>query len=170
MSFFIKIFALGVVGLFVLIALLYIVVGFERVWSVMAGKPSSEIIQIATIKKTTKPNQYLVCPNDFCGETSDRVSPVFDVSVDRLKAIMADIERNDDNFSKVNSGDGDRRQKYIMRSPFWRFPNLISIEYIPLENNQSTIAIYAQAQLGQSDLGANKAFIDQLLSEISSQI
>lgn len=170
MSFFIKIFALGVAGLFVLIALLYIVVGFERVWSAMAGEPSSEIIQIATIKKTTKPNQYLVCLNDFCDEASDRVSPVFDVSVDRLKAIMADIERNDANFSKVNSGDGDRRQKYIMRSPFWRFPNLISIEYIPLENNQSTIAIYAQAQLGQSDLGANQAFIDQLLSEISSQI
>lgn len=170
MSFSIKIIALGVGGLFVLIALLYIVVGFERVWSAMAGKPSSEIIQVATIKKTTKPNQYLVCPNDFCDEKSDRISPVFDASVDRLQAVMAEIERNDANFSKVNSDDGDRRQKYIMRSPFWRFPNLISIEYVPLENEQSTIAIYAQAQLGQSDLGANKAFIDQLLSEISSQI
>lgn len=170
MSFSIKIIALGVGGLFVLIALLYIVVGFERVWSAMAGKPSSEIIQVATIKKTTKPNQYLVCPNDFCDEKSDRISPVFDASVDRLQAVIAEIERNDANFSKVNSDDGDRRQKYIMRSPFWRFPNLISVEYIPLENDQSTIAIYAQAQLGQSDLGANKAFIDQLLSEISSQI
>ena len=170
MSFSIKIIALGVGGLFVLIALLYIVVGFERVWSAMAGKPSSEIIQVATIKNTAKPNQYLVCPNDFCDEKSDRISPVFDASVDRLQAVMAEIERNDANFSKVNSDDGDRRQKYIMRSPFWRFPNLISIEYIPLENDQSTIAIYAQAQLGQSDLGANKAFIDQLLSEISSQI
>lgn len=47
---------------------------------------------------------------------------------------------------------------------------MISIEYITLDNGQSTIAIYAQAQLGQSDFGANKAFVEQILEDLSSQI
>ncbi|MEP2980721.1 MAG: hypothetical protein ABJO86_14615 [Lentilitoribacter sp.] len=170
MSLSIKIMTFGFITLLVLVAIIYIFVGFERIWTSMAGAPSSEIVEIANVQKTRKPNQYLVCPEAFCEEKIDRASPVFNAPVDKIRQILASIAGGDANFTKVNADTAGMREKYIMRSPFWKFPNLISVEYIPLENDQSTLAIYAQAQLGQSDLNANKAFIDQLLSEISSQI
>lgn len=170
MSLSIKIIAFGFIALLALVMLIYIFVGFERVWTSIVGAPSSEIVEIAKVKKTPKPNQYLVCPDGFCEENIDRASPIFDAPVDKIRQILASIEGKDASLVKVNADTGGMHEKYIMRSPFWKFPNLISVEYIPLENDQSTIAIYAQAQLGQSDLNANKAFIDQLLSEISSQI
>lgn len=170
MSLFLKSITFGTIGIFTLIALIYFIVGFEHVWSSISGEPSTEIIEISDVKKTPKPNQYLVCPAGFCNEVADRVSPVFNVSIDKLRQVLANLESKDTNFSLVNSDPKNDRQKYVMRSPFWRFPNLISIEYITLENGQSAIAIYAQAQLGQSDLGANKMFIDDLLRNISTQI
>lgn len=169
MSLSIKIIAFGVIALLALVTLIYIFVGFERVWTSIAGAPSSEIVEITKVQKTPKPNQYLVCPEGFCEENIDSTSPVFNAPVDKIRQILANLESKDVSLTKVNVDTAGMREKYVMRSPFWKFPNLISVEYIPLENDQSTIAIYAQAQLGQSDLNANKAFIDQLLSEISSQ-
>ena len=170
MSLSIKIITFGFIAFLVLVALIYIFVGFERVWTFIAGAPSSEIVEIAKVQKTPKPNQYLVCPQDFCKENIDRSSPVFNAPIDKIRQVLASFESKDAHLTKVNTNPDGTREKYIMRSPFWKFPNLISVEYIPLENGQSTIAIYAQAQLGQSDFNANKVFIDQLLSEISSQI
>lgn len=170
MSLSIKIIAFGFIALLALITLIYILVGFERIWTSLAGAPKLEIVEIAKVKKTPKPNQYLVCPEGFCEENIDRASPVFDAPIEKIQQIITGVESKDTNFTKVNSDAGGRREKFIMRSPFWRFPNMISIEYITLDNGQSTIAIYAQAQLGQSDLGANKAFVEQILEDLSSQI
>ena len=170
MSFFIKFIAFSSIGAIVIVAAIYVFVGFERVWSTIGGDPSSELVVIASVKKTPKPNQYLICPDGYCEEVADQTAPVFNVSVDQLREALSELEDADSNLSKVNSDADDLRQKYIWRSPFWRFPNLISVELIPLENERSTIAIYAQAQLGQSDLGANKAFVDELLVKISSKI
>lgn len=170
MSFFIKLIAFSAIGVIVVIAAIYIFVGFERVWSTIGGAPSSDLVEIASVKKTPKPNQYLMCPDGFCEEVTDQSSPVFNASVEKLRDVLSELEDADNNFSKVNSDANDLRQKYIWRSPFWRFPNLISVELIQLDNERSTIAIYAQAQLGQSDLGANKAFVDELLVKISSKI
>ncbi len=170
MSFFIKLIAFSAIGVIVVIAAIYIFVGFERVWSTIGGAPSSELIEIAKVKKTPKPNQYLICPDGYCEDVSDLSSPVFSVPVEKLREVLSAVEDADSNLSKVNSDANDLRQKYIWRSPFWRFPNLISVELIQLDNERSTIAIYAQAQLGQSDLGANKAFVDELLVKISSKI
>jgi uncharacterized protein (DUF1499 family) len=170
MSFFIKFIAFSAIGTILLFAVISIFIGFEHVWSKIGGDPSSQLVEISTVTKTPKPNQYLVCPEGFCEEVPDQISPVFNVSVDKLREVLTSIESADANLTKVNSDADDLRQKYIWRSLIWRFPNLISVEIIPLENEQSTIAIYAQAQLGQSDLGANKAFVDELLHKISSEI
>ena len=170
MSSFIKLIAFSAIGVIVVIAAIYIFVGFERVWSTIGGAPSSELIEIAKVKKTPKPNQYLICPDGYCEEIADQTAPVFNASVEKLREVLSAVEDADSNLSKVNSDADDLRQKYIWRSPFWRFPNLISVELIQLDNERSTIAIYAQAQLGQSDLGANKAFVDELLVKISSKI
>ena len=170
MSFFIKLIAFSSIGLIFLFAATYAFVGFERVWSTIGGEPSTDLVEIATVKKTPKPNQHLMCPDGYCEEVADQTAPVFNASVEKLRDVLSEIEDADNNLSKVNSDADDLRQKYIWRSPFWRFPNLISVELIQLDNEQSTIAIYAQAQLGQSDLGANKAFVDELLVKISSKI
>ena len=170
MSFFIKLIAFSAIGVIVVIAAIYIFVGFERVWSTIGGAPNSELIEIAKVKKTPKPNQYLICPDGYCEEIADQTAQVFNTSVEKLRDVLSELEDADSNLSKVNSDADDLRQKYIWRSPFWRFPNLISVELIQLDNERSTIAIYAQAQLGQSDLGANKAFVDELLVKISSKI
>lgn len=170
MSFFIKFIAFSAIGAILVFAVISIFIGFERVWSKIGGEPSSQLVKISMVTKTPMPNQYLVCPAGFCEEVTDQTSPVFNVSVDKLRQILASIETADTNFTKVNSDADELRQKYIWRSLIWRFPNLISVEIIPVENEQSTIAIYAQAQLGQSDLGANKAFVDELLRKISSKI
>lgn len=170
MSFFIKFIAFSAIGLIFLFAAIYFFIGFERVWSIIGGAPSSELVEIATVNKTPLPNQYLICPDGYCDEVADHTAPIFNVSVDKIREVLSGIETADANFSSVNSDADDLRKKFIWRSPFWRFPNLISVEIIPLENERSTIAIYAQAQLGQSDLGANKAFVDELLRKISSQI
>lgn len=164
-------FAIGVVV--VLVGSFFIahsVIGFERIWAFLAGEPSTEVIEISTVKKTSKPNQYLVCPDKYCAKIADNKPPIFNAPVELLQAAFHKIAEKNKDFSKVNSDDARSAEKYISRSSFLRFPNLISVQYLSLADGKSTLAIYAQAQLGESDLGANMRFVDGILSELAAEL
>jgi uncharacterized protein (DUF1499 family) len=123
-------------------------------------------LDFAELKLTTKPNQYLVCPETFCSEKPHRIGPVFSDSVDVLKERWAKLLRYESNLAVVIENPGSNQRTYVQRTPLLRFPDLITVRFLGLEGGRSTVAIYSRSLYGHSDLGANKKRIDAWLGRL----
>ena len=135
--------------------IIYFIVGLERFWDKVGGDPDMGAVDFANVQRTQTPNQYLACPENLCAESRDIIAPIFNMPVDvlqnKVRALLI----------------SDRSERYLARAPFLRFPDTINVQYFELTNNTSTIAIFARAKLGQSDLGANKQRIMTLLAQLA---
>ncbi len=58
---------------------------------------------------------------------------------------------------------------YVQRSSLMRFPDSITVRFISLNNDSSTLAIYSRSQYGYSDFGVNEARIRAWLAALERQ-
>ncbi len=116
--------------------------------------PEFAPVDFATLRKSSKPNQYLVLPAGVGAQTPDRVAPTYDVSSSELKASWQRmILRQSDIINRTN-GEADQLD-YVQRTPKMRYPDLITVRFFALEPRKSTLAIYSRSVYGNSDLGTN---------------
>jgi uncharacterized protein (DUF1499 family) len=55
---------------------------------------------------------------------------------------------------------------YIQRTELMRYPDSITVRFIPLADGQSTLAIYSRSHYGRSDFGVNQARIRAWLAAL----
>lgn len=121
-------------------------------------------VDFATLKLSGKPNQYLVCPPDFCAAEAHGASPLFDLSVEdlqsRWRAVIAAQPR------LVTLSNDGRQIDYVQRTAMVRYPDVITVRFIALTAVQSTLAIYSRSIYGSSDFGVNRARIESWLAAL----
>ena len=146
-------------GIAVVIGLLVFVAGREKTLEIIFGPMKLASIDFASLKLTSKPNQFLVCPADYCAAQAHLLSPVFNMGVEDLKqrwlAMLAKQPR-------IESGAADydaMQYDYIQRSEIVRFPDSITVRFIPLKDGQATLAVYSRSHYGHGDQGVNEARI-----------
>lgn len=127
------------------------------------------LINFTSLTPPDKPNYYLVCPRDYCHAKANAFSPVFDVNESQLtKVVFAVISKQP--RTKQISYDVQKKQiTYVQRSLIFRFPDYITIQFIGLENNKSTLAIYSRSKYGYSDFGVNRKRVNHWLSLINAK-
>ena len=62
----------------------------------------------------------------------------------------------------------ERRLDYVQLTRFLRFIDSISIAVVPLPEGRSGIVMYSHSNLGRSDLGANRARVEEWLAAIAA--
>ena len=70
---------------------------------------------------------------------------------------------------RIESGPIDTslvQYNYIQRTALVRYPDSITVRFIALGNNRSTLAIYSRSHYGKSDFGVNEARIRSWLSAL----
>ncbi len=159
-----------VLALIVLLALGIALMGRERALAIAFGPVTYTPIDFRTLKRTPRPNQYLVCPPDLCTTETDAISPVYDVTDTVLKtawfAIMAEQPRT---VQEGQSPDA-RQYDFVQRSKFFRFPDTITVKFIALPTHRSTLAIYSRSHYGHSDLGVNRKRIEGWLQRLDQYL
>ena len=60
----------------------------------------------------------------------------------------------------------DRQIDYVQRSARFRFPDVVTVRFIPVSPSQSTLAIFSRSLYGRSDFGVNRARIESWLSAL----
>jgi uncharacterized protein (DUF1499 family) len=70
----------------------------------------------------------------------------------------------------VELDEASLTDRYIQRSERLGFPDTIVVRFIDYPEGRSSLAIYSRSQLGESDLGANKARIERWLSKLAEQV
>ncbi|MDD9908120.1 MAG: DUF1499 domain-containing protein [Ahrensia sp.] len=155
----IRLVAKFVLAALLLLALLFgaaTLYGWEHVWRVMAGPADLGPVSFQGLSKTAKPNQALICPPDLCDPASiDRPSSIYDLPAMVLRERLLNSLRAEDDITRVDGDTEPLKLRFIQRTWLMRYPDTIRIEIVPIEDTSSTIALYSQSQIGESDLGVN---------------
>lgn len=111
------------------------------------------------------PNSYRVVPADSEID-ADGVAPVFETSTQDLAAAFDRIARESGNVDVVGGAPESGVVTYVQTSALFAFPDYISVKFIEIDANTSTLAVFSRSRLGKNDLGVNKkrvtAWLDQL--------
>jgi hypothetical protein len=132
----------------------------EALWTALFGEADLGPVDFNRLKRRSTPNDALICPADLCPATADGQPPVYLVSEERLRAALAAFALAEPGVSLVYRLDGPGRafqDRYIARSRLLRFPDTVSVLFIPLSETSSTLAIYSRSQIGRGDMGVNLA-------------
>ncbi|HNB28017.1 MAG TPA: DUF1499 domain-containing protein [Alphaproteobacteria bacterium] len=136
----------------------------ERILSI--GK--IPIIDFATLQRADTPNQYLACPNDLCRAYIDDLPPVYAASVAEVRSAWEAMLQAEPRVVELRRDPQGTQIDYVQRSRLLRFPDLITIRFIPLDDKRTTLAIYSRSIYGEGDMGVNKARIRGWVAKLNN--
>ena len=155
-------------GLVILVALALIIVGREQLLEVVFGPIDRSPVDFATIDTIGRENTYLVCPPDLCGQDPDRASPVFPVPATDLRNQWFSMIGGQPRIDWIASDEEILQYDFVQRTRLMRYPDSITVRFLPLEAGRSTLAIYSRSHYGRSDFGVNKERIDAWLAALGA--
>jgi len=123
-----------------------------------------ETVDFAAIRLTDKPNQYLVCPADYCGAAPHAASPVFGVSAERLRVRWHEVVADQPRIETLSENEDGSAIDYVQRSARFRFPDIITVRIIAISPSQSTLAIYSRSIFGEDDFSVNRERVEAWLA------
>ena len=142
----------------------------DEVYSHLFGPPVLDVVHFATLTRRSSSNDALACPPDVCRQARiDIVPPVYPVSAERLRAIVAEVAEGEPRTLPASANsfpDENDQDRYGARSRILHFPDTINVETIPRGENSSTLAIYSRSQIGYWDFGVNRARLERWLKRI----
>ena len=124
----------------------------------------SEAVSIAALRSPLPRPSFLACPPDYCSVAEAVTSPVFGLPSDRLHAFWTEVISPEKRMVLV-AADPDRgRFVYIQHSPTFRFPDIITVEFVRRGPDGSSIAIYSRSRYGELDFGKNRKRVERWLA------
>lgn len=117
---------------------------------------ADEVIDFSARASAARSNVFAMCPSGYCTPQGDMVSPVFAMGWKRLRDYWAELIAVQPGIEPV-AWDGERRRlTYVQRSEIFRFPDIVTVEFVKLGESRSTLAIDSRSRYGTMDLGANR--------------
>ncbi len=116
-------------------------------------------IEFKTLERRDTPNQYLMCANQLCRAYIDDLPPIYGANVFEVRKAWETMLRGEPRVKELRRNADATQVDYVQRSAFWRFPDLITIRFIPIGEKKTTLAIYSRSVYGAGDFGVNKARI-----------
>jgi uncharacterized protein (DUF1499 family) len=142
------------------------VLGHAGVLALLFGAPDRPRIDFASLQRTARPNQYLVCPPAACAAEVDRESPVYAVPVTQLRDTFLAVVAGQPRVRLLAADAAALYYEFEQQSRFMGFPDTISVQFIAPTPETSTLAIYSRAHYGYRDFGVNQARIDAWLAAL----
>ena len=93
-------------------------------------------------------------------------SPIFAVSADRLAAYWAEMITAEPRLVQIAAEPEQRRSVWMQRSAVFRFPDLVTVEFVALTPDRSSLALYSRARYGRYDFGVNRGRVLRWLSRL----
>jgi uncharacterized protein (DUF1499 family) len=156
-----------VISLIALPVLFLAIAGRERSLTLAFGPIETKEIDFQTLELGPNPNQFLVCPTGYCSAEPHLISPIFPVSADTMRQRWNALIKTQPRIEIGKADDNEMQYDYIQRSSLMRYPDSITVKFIDLDNDSSTLAIYSRSHYGKSDFGVNESRIQAWLSALN---
>jgi len=131
----------------------------EKIWGPVRREP----VDFETLELKPSPNQYLVCPPDFCAAQAHEQSPVFEVPAEELRNRWMRMTEGLGRVALLSRDDERLQYDFEARTPVILFPDTVTVRFIPLDERRSTLAVYSRSHYGYSDLGENRRRVQKWL-------
>jgi uncharacterized protein (DUF1499 family) len=115
-----------------------------------------EAVGIAELHPPFPKAGFLACPPGYCPAAEAIASPVFPVPWERLHEYWTEVISGEKRVEAIVAEPDSRRFVYIEHSPTFRFPDVITVEFVQLGPDRSSIAIYSRSRYGNYDFGKNR--------------
>lgn len=125
----------------------------------------SAILDFKSLKLGFRPNQYFVCPAGWNDAEAHGTAPVFPVPVEVLQEAWDTVIHRQPRVEIRTVDQESRYYELVQRTAFFRFPDTISAILVSLKGQTSTLAIYSRSTYGYSDLGVNKARVEDWIAQ-----
>jgi hypothetical protein len=119
-----------------------------------------EMVGIAELNSPLPKASFLACPPGYCSVAEAIMSPVFNVPWERLRGYWQEMIAGQAGILRVVTEP--RRFVYIQHSPVFRFPDIVTVEFVPIDN-RSSIAVYSRSRYGEFDFAKNRKRVEKWL-------
>src|SRR5207245_4255986 len=92
---------------------------------------AQEVVSLAELRSPLPKTGFLACPPAYCS-AAQMTSPVFDMPCERLRDYWIEMIGAERRMVRVVADLERRRFVYIQHSPVFRFPDIITAEFVPL--------------------------------------
>jgi uncharacterized protein (DUF1499 family) len=114
-----------------------------------------EIIDFAARASGGRKNVFAACPPGYCTPPGDVESPIFAMDWERLRDYWSEVIAVQPRVALVAWDTQRRRASYIERSAVFRFPDIVTVEFVTLGAGKSSLAIDSRSRYGKGDMGVN---------------
>jgi uncharacterized protein (DUF1499 family) len=115
-----------------------------------------EIIDFAARASGGRTNVFAACPPSYCTPPGDVESPIFMMDWERLRDYWSELIAVQPRVGLVAWDSQRRRATYIERSAVFRFPDIVTVEFVVLGAGKSSLAIDSRSRYGKGDMGVNR--------------
>jgi uncharacterized protein (DUF1499 family) len=82
-------------------------------------------------------------------------SPIFSLPVARLVQLWTQM-MTEPRIVIVTDQPQQHRLVIIQHTPLLRFPDIVTVEFVAIDDNRSSLAVYSRARYGSGDFGTNR--------------
>jgi uncharacterized protein (DUF1499 family) len=115
-----------------------------------------EVIDFASRASGGRENVFAACPQGYCRPPGDMESPIYAVGWERLRDYWSEVMAVQPRVGLVAWDAQHRRATYIDRSALFRFPDIVTVEFVTLGAGKSSLAIDSRSRYGRGDMGVNR--------------
>lgn len=129
---------------------------------------AGEAVNITELRSPLVQPSFLACPPHYCTAVEAVVSPMFNLPWDRLRQYWIEVIASQPRVVSVRTNEDPARLVYIQHSPAFRFPDIITVEFVPLGPNRSSVAIFSRSRYGKYDFAKNRKRVEKWLVLLQS--
>jgi uncharacterized protein (DUF1499 family) len=139
---------------------------------IFMGQPSQdqlnrqEHVDIATLRPPLPPPSFLACPPGYCTAAGISV-PIFAMPWRRLREVWTQMIAHEPRVVRIAEELDGRRLVYIQHSSLFRFPDIITVEFVAMGPDRSSLALYSHSRYGRYDFRQNRRRIETWLARLS---
>jgi uncharacterized protein (DUF1499 family) len=131
---------------------------------------ADEVIDFTARASAGRANVFAACPPHYCTPPGDIESPVFAMDRERLREYWSEVMSVQTRVGLV-AWDAERhRATYIDHSAVFRFPDIVTVEFVSLGDGKSSVAIDSRSRYGKDDLGVNRRRVVAWLSMLEGMM
>ena len=129
------------------------------------------MINFETLKRTHKPNNYLVADRENCPNArADREPPVLAHPPATVHAAWEAVTARQARTIRTDGDSDTMTYEYVQRSALFRFPDTITIRFLDAGQGRTKLLIYSASKVGYSDMGVNSRRVSDWLSALEAEL
>lgn len=117
-------------------------------------------------RRTGRPNDFLVLPPGMAG--ADAESPLFDATLPAMARRVDQMARSRPGVTRLAGSNEAGFITFVARSRLIGFPDYVSVKVMPQPDGQVALAIWSRSRFGHSDMGVNRARVEDWLARLGT--